>query len=377
MSFRNTLSDIWTNIQYNLFPNLEERYGKLLEDHKNLAAVLELVRIEEFLPCTRFNNGRPPKDKACIARAFIAKIILKITNTNKLIQTLEKDKQLRIICGWESWSKIPSESKFSRVFREFAESSLPDKVHQALILGIYQDKPIGHLIKDSTPIIAREKAIRKEGSPKDRKNQMNKQYRKEKKEGLSRKQRQLKEKDLNKMIKELPSCCDIGAKKSAQGYKMIWKGYKLHAAVDDNCVPISVILTSASLNDSEVAIPLAEKSNIVAQNLYDLMDSAYDAAEIREHSLSLGHIPIIDKHSRSKAQKKEKKAEAARKKILNSYTAEDKRYKKRFSKERFNALFKDYYGGNNIFYKGHSKIFCHIMFGILSLTASTLLKLVQ
>jgi hypothetical protein len=29
-------------------------------------------------------------------------------------------------------------------------------------------------------------------------------------------------------------------------------------------------------------------------NLYDLMDSAYDAPEIKAKSLALGHVPIID-----------------------------------------------------------------------------------
>ena len=29
-------------------------------------------------------------------------------------------------------------------------------------------------------------------------------------------------------------------------------------------------------------------------NLYDLMDAAYDAKEIREYSVRLGHVPIID-----------------------------------------------------------------------------------
>jgi hypothetical protein len=34
-------------------------------------------------------------------------------------------------------------------------------------------------------------------------------------------------------------------------------------------------------------------------NLYDLMDSAYDVAEITAKSRSLGHVPIIDPHPRS------------------------------------------------------------------------------
>ncbi len=158
---------------------------------------------------------------------------------------------------------------------------------------------------------------------------------------------------------------------------MTFKGYKLHAAVSDDCIPLSVIVTSASLNDSEVAIPLAQRTHQLTTNLYDLMDSAYDSPEIVKHSRSLGHVPIIDKRSRTKSQKIEKEAEQRGKQILGFQTAEDKRYKERFPKERFNALYKDYFGGKNIFYKGHTKVLCHVMFGVLALTATLLLKLVQ
>lgn len=376
MTFRNTLSVIWTNIQYKLFPELEGQIGSLSKQLKSLIAILELIRIEEFIPCTRFNLGRPVKDRHRIARAFIAKIVLKIPHTKFLVKHLESDKQLRTICGWEEGCRIPSESKFSRAFSDFANYALADRVHQALISAAYKDKIIGHLVKDSTPIEAREKYSRKEGSQKERKKQMNARHAREKRNGLSRKQRQLRQ-NLSEMIQELPINCDFGVKTSAQGYKLAWKGYKLHTAVDDHCIPISAILTSASLNDSEAAIPLAEKSNKLAKNFYDLMDSAYDVKEVREHSLSLGHIPLVDKHSRSKTQKAEKKQEEQRKKNLNFYTAEDKRYKERFPKERFNALFKDSYGGRNIRYRGHSKIFSHVMFGMLVLTAASLLSFVQ
>ena len=57
--------------------------------------------------------------------------------------------------------------------------------------------------------------------------------------------------------------------------------------------PISCILTSSSLHDSQVAIPLATMTNERVTSLYDLMDSAYDAPEIKEHSRSFGHVPII------------------------------------------------------------------------------------
>ena len=32
--------------------------------------------------------------------------------------------------------------------------------------------------------------------------------------------------------------------------------------------------------------------------LYDLMDAAYDAAAIHDHSKTLGHVPIIDRNFR-------------------------------------------------------------------------------
>lgn len=377
MTFRNTLSKMWTNVQYSLFPSLENDLGELSDDLKTLVAVLELVRIEEFLISSNWVLGRIPRDRAAIARAFIAKIVLKIPYTNQLISYIKGNKQLKVICGWEPHGRIPSESKFSRAFKEFADSSLPERVHQVLISGIYKGKIIGHLVRDSTPIVAREKALKKEGTYEERKKQANEKYLKEKKgELVSRRQKQLIQ-SLEESIKELPTDCDIGSKKGSQGFRICWKGYKFHIATDDHAIPISAILTSASLNDCEAAIPLANKANKLVKNFYDLMDSAYDVSEIKEHSLSLGHVPIIDKHARSTDQKKEKGNEYLAKKTLNAFTPEDKRYRERFSKERCNSLLKDFYGGRNIFYKGHSKIFCHLMFGILALTASTLLTLSQ
>lgn len=373
MSFRNTLSLIWTNIQYKLFPILEEEIGELSDDHKKLISILELVRIEHYLPDTRFNLGRPLKDRSAIARAFIAKTILKISYIKQLIKYLKQDKQLRMICGWDSINEIPSESKFSRAFAEFAESFLPERVHQALIQDVYSEEIVGHVTKDSTPIQVREKHLRKERL----KSKLTKRKKIQKKGELNRRQKQLMEPDLKKMIESLPNVCDKGMKKSAQGFTTIWKGYKLHAALDDHCIPLATIITSASLNDCEAAIPLAEKCNQNVKSLYDLMDAAYDHPEIKEHSIKLGHIPIIDKCPAGKTQKTEKESENRRRKILNFQSAEEKRYSERFKTERFNALYKDYYGGRVIRSRGHLKVSCEVMFGVLALTGSLLIKLIQ
>ncbi len=376
MSFRETLSKVWNNIQYKLFPLLEKDMGELSPKHKSLIAVLELIRIEEFISSARFNDGRPPKDRFAIARAYVAKIIFKFPFTNQLLEYLKKDDQLRVICGWHSISEIPSESKFSRAFKEFATQSLPEKVHQALIKNLYKDQIVGHVVKDSTPIEVREKHLKKD-SLKNRKKLKAIKQKKKKAGELNRRQKQLIEKNLDQMLKDLPNLCDKGMKKSAQGYTQIWKGFKLHAAVDDHCIPIAAIITSASLNDCEAAIPLAAKSHQVVTNFYDLMDAAYDHPEIKEHSVSLGHVPIIDKCPQNRAQKIEKEAEKERKRNLNFKTAEDSRYKERLPKERFNALYKDYHGGRTIYYRGHSKVSCHVMFGILVVAATTIINLIQ
>ena len=92
---------------------------------------------------------------------------------------------------------------------------------------------------------------------------------------------------LEEMLVDLPTQCDKGAKKNAQGYKVAWNGYKCPADVADGGIPVSCVVTSASVHDSQVAIPLATLTAERVDSLYDLLDSAYDAAAIKAHSRSL------------------------------------------------------------------------------------------
>lgn len=105
---------------------------------------------------------------------------------------------------------------------------------------------------------------------------------------------------LPEMLEELPRNCDIGSRKSSKGHQQYWRGYKLHLDVADGQVPISAVPTSASVHDSQVAIPLATMSTQRVQYCYDLMDAAYDATHIAEQCRSLGHVPIIDPVLRGK-----------------------------------------------------------------------------
>ncbi|MEO5377982.1 MAG: hypothetical protein H7832_09415 [Magnetococcus sp. DMHC-6] len=52
---RDGLSRIWSRIQGSLFPFLEEELGELTDKHRLVVTVLEVIRIEEYIPSN--NNG--------------------------------------------------------------------------------------------------------------------------------------------------------------------------------------------------------------------------------------------------------------------------------------------------------------------------------
>jgi len=141
-------------------------------------------------------------------------------------------------------------------------------------------------------------------------------------------------------------------------------------------IPVSGLLSSASLHDSQAAIPLATLTAGRLTNLYDLMDSAYDAPEIKQHSRSLGHVPIIDKNPRAAVgAKAEMEAETRARHRAGYKLAEDVRYNERSAAERVNGRLKD--DGRNVRVRGHAKVACHLMFGILALTCDQLLRLIN
>jgi hypothetical protein len=381
-----TVSQFWSNIQGTLFPYLEEQLDPLTEKQQQLISVLEIVRIEQFIPDLRWCEGRPRKTRSAIARSYVSKMVYNMDSTRTLCERLHSDKSLLRICGWECKRSIPSESTFSRAFAEFAEMGLPQRVHEALIKKVYGETEtiILHNSRDSTAIAAREKPITKE-KPVDAKTGMeNSQKRKGRpKKGdeplpkePTRIERQ-KTMSLEEMLKDLPQTCDVGAKKNSKGNAEYWIGYKLHLDSADGCVPISAILTSASVHDSQVAIPLATITAQRVINLYDLMDAAYDVSGILDHSRSLGHVPIVDKNSRrDKELAQERISESKRQKLIHMESPESIRYNERTNAERVNARLKDEFGGRMVRVRGAAKVMCHLMFGVLTLAADQLIKLV-
>lgn len=62
-------------------------------------------------------------------------------------------------------------------------------------------------------------------------------------------------------------------------------------------IPVGYILSSASLHDSQVAIPLTEMAFQRVTSCYDLMDAAYDSPLIKEHSEKLGQVQCSNRHT--------------------------------------------------------------------------------
>lgn len=378
-----TLSQYWNKIQGSLFPWLEEELDPLTKKQQQLITILELVRIEEFLSHHFGCQGRPPKTRTAIARSFVAKMVYNIDTTTFLLERLKSDKNMRRICGWECVAQIPSEATFSRAFANFAQMELPQRAHKALIEKTLADEVILHNSRDSTAIEVREKPQQKPANECTKKKTPKKRGRPKKSKEVPKEQRKLTriEKQgsmtLEEMLKDLPTACDKGAKKDSKGNVMYWTGYKLHLDTIDGGIPVSALVTSASLHDSQVAIPLATITKERIINCYDLMDAAYDIPAIIEHSRSLEHIPLIDKNPRrNKELKKALIEENMARKTLNLVFPETLRYNVRSTAERTNARLKDEFGACKVRVRGHAKVACHLLFGVLTLAADQLMRLV-
>jgi hypothetical protein len=91
----------------------------------------------------------------------------------------------------------------------------------------------------------------------------------------------------------------------------------------------------------------------------------------------LGRVPIIDINPRRDAQlKAELQAEAKRQKLLNFDCAEDVLYRARTTVERVSARLKDEFGSRSLRVRGNAQGDCHLMFGIVTLAADQILRLI-
>ncbi|MCO5353506.1 MAG: transposase [Bryobacteraceae bacterium] len=171
-----------------------------------------------------------------------------------------------------------------------------------------------------------------------------------------------------------PTCLPnaTSAPKISRGHDNHWRGYKLHLDVADGQIPISALLTSASVHDSQTAIPLMTMTSQRVQYLYELMDSAYDANEIHQHCLQLEHVPIIVHGS---AGRKTSPLTKARANPPRTHLGSTGALQRRTMSERVNARLKDEFGARQIRVRGAAKVMAHLMYGVLALTVDQWMKL--
>lgn len=386
---KETISWLKTKVQDDLFPFLQTCFTDPMTDkQKQLITILEIVQVENYVKTPELQwMGRRLVERYAIARAFVAKAVYRFPTTRALIEGLNTMPNLRSISGFSGSgfrtvtkariengkrivervqeSTLPSEATFSRAFAEFAASELGERVLNALVSLHLSDQLIGHVSRDSTAINGNEKPVKMRKEEKPEAQEPKKKGRPKKGEVRKKKETRLDRQvgqTAAAALQELPTGCTVGAKKNSQGYKETWIGYKLHVDTNDNGFPLSVVLTSASLHDSQVAIPMMKMTSEKVTYLYDLMDAAYDAKQIHQMSRTLGHIPIIDPNPRGGQP-------------IPLAPAEAKRYNERSVAERTNSRLKCDFGGETVMVRGAKKVKQHLMFGVIALFADQLMKM--
>ncbi len=379
------LSKMWTkvlNLEASLFPLLKEelRLEELSSKEQKLIKILDFAEIEQFICDTHITNIA--KDREQIARAFIAKSVYNLQTTRDLIDRLHIDRTLRVLCGWRYANEIPSESKFSRVFKELSEINIAQKTHEKFVKEYLNQKTFFYNATDATKIPLREKPIKieKEDKPKLKRGRPKKG---EKREPIKLKilEQQKDMKTTEDMLALVSTKCGVGIKQNSKGNREVWIGGSLHISVVDGDIPITAFYSGANVHDSSLALPLIKETSKRVNYLYDLQDAGYDADIIREFSNRLGHRPIIDINPKNskvlKAKIELKKQEKEKFKLLNLQDSSDTyHYNQRSMVERVNKYLKDDFGCKTIYYQGATKVASVLAFGILSICIHQSLKLV-
>ena len=378
-----SLSKMWLkvkNLETTLFPELKEVLGVLSSKEQKLIKILDFAEIEKNITVVSITNT--PKDREEIARAFIAKSVYNFQTTRELIDRLHCDKTLRVLCGWRYKTDIPSESKFSRVFKELSDLDIAAKTQEKFVKTYLSQKTFFYNATDATKIPLREKAVKQEKSKKTKHNRgrpKKGETREPIKPSILKQQREMQ--TIEEMLTLISSDCGVGVKQNAKGNREVWIGGKLHISVVDGDIPITTFYSGANVHDSSLALPLMQETSKRVNYLYDLQDAGYDADIIKECSVQNGHRPIIDINPKNSKILKEKIALAkSEKEILQSFNlyrdSDDLHYNQRSSVERVNAYLKDNFGCDKIYYQGANKVASVLAFGILSICIHQSLKLV-
>ncbi len=143
----------YISIEPDFFQVLEGEIGEKITGNLGL-----FVRCVENIKPSRFilsdlrwcGIGRKMRNREKIFRAFLLKAVHNLGTTKLLIENLKTNSSWRLLCGWDSRTKIPSEATFSRAFAAFAKQELLNAIHKEIIMEELHDRLIGKSRNESS-----------------------------------------------------------------------------------------------------------------------------------------------------------------------------------------------------------------------------------
>ena len=260
MSLKETLTAYWLHIQEELLPWLDDTTcGPLSGHHRQLVSVLSTWSgSKAFLAGWHGLPGRPPCERAVPGEGLYREGRIQHSDH----QPADRDAVRRQDVAPLMWlaacaGEVPSRSTFSRASR--GRSSPRALCHRGCtrlldLQDTHSDRLVGqYLYVTGTAIEARDENRRNQTS-RQRNQNPNLSVAVPARESSARRRRRKVEIErqrgmtLAAMLADLPRACDVGAKRNAKGFKETWIGYKLHIDTADGEIPISCVLTAASVH---------------------------------------------------------------------------------------------------------------------------------
>ncbi|MGO8975671.1 MAG: hypothetical protein ACLQNV_19355 [Steroidobacteraceae bacterium] len=185
------------------------------------------------------------------------------------------------------------------------------------------------------------------------------------------------------MLADLPRPCDVGVKRNAKGYRETWIGYKLHVDTADGDIPVSCVLTP-----HPELVEGGFRARQPGRHAAGDDDGRTLGQSLRSHGQRLRRgrdrgaqpraRPRADHRRQSAPRRRPQRGKGAGSKasgLVGHRPADDIRYNERSSAERVNANLKDNHGGRTVQAPGPAKVMCHLMFGILVVTVTQIIRL--
>ena len=144
------------DISFDLQTCFEE---KLNDQQKTFLHILRCIEDHLILPQRLYaGTGRKPYQYLPFLRSQFAKNFFQIISTSKLIERLQADPNLRLLCGFKI---VPGKASFSRALNYLSERNIINETLEKLVKETFKNKVVYHVCRDSTAIHARETAEKK------------------------------------------------------------------------------------------------------------------------------------------------------------------------------------------------------------------------